>query len=404
MNPMVDLVARGDAPDSVALRPGTCRARLNRFARCLVAIVGTACLSLSVQAQQPTAFAAPGRIEGASPTVRMGFPIMGIVRDILVKSGARVTKGTILMSLICDDRAANISAAEADVADANAVQPASSAARIDTLQGTDTGGHASLAPCEPVDEDFEPHSAVASIAQPSATDPAEGVVLGKWWLPQGDRAAVSSASESDAPKKASADLRDRSLSDRRASLEWPGSTQVHQPEFMRTGAPRAERSRTERWALAILSIVAALGLAAQAAYVWRNEVAARWPAAKPWLVAACAPLHCVVDYPVHIDAITIESTALQSSTPNSHLYTLTALLRNRDTVAVRYPHLQLTLTDTQDRPILRRALRPEDYLGPSRDADGGAQGGFSAESELPIRMMYNTAVPPGRNRSRMVAK
>lgn len=275
-----------------------------------------------------------------------------------------------------------------DVADADAVQPASSAVRIDTLQGTDASGHTSLAPGEPIDEDFEPHSAVASIAQASATDPAEGVVLGKWWLPHGDRAAVSSASTSDAPKKASADLRDRSLSDRRASLEWPGSTQVHQPEFMRMGAPRTERSRTERWALAILSLVAALGLAAQAVYVWRNEVAARWPAAKPWLVAACAPLGCVVDYPAHIDAITIESTALQSSTPNSNLYTLTALLRNRDTLAVRYPHLELTLTDTQDRTILRRALRPEDYLGLSRGADGRAQGGFSAESELPIRMMF----------------
>ena len=117
---MVELVALGDVPDFLVLREGACRACLNRFARCLVTLGGIACASLSVQAQQPAAFAAPGRIEGASPTVRMGFPIMGIVRDILVKSGARVTKGTILMSLICDDRAANISTAEADLADANA--------------------------------------------------------------------------------------------------------------------------------------------------------------------------------------------------------------------------------------------------------------------------------------------
>ena len=71
-------------------------------------------------AQQPSSFAAPGRIEGASPTVRMGFPIMGIVKEVTAKPASRVTKGTILANLVCDDRTANISAAEAELADARA--------------------------------------------------------------------------------------------------------------------------------------------------------------------------------------------------------------------------------------------------------------------------------------------
>ncbi len=72
------------------------------------------CVSLIAHAQQPTNFAAPGRIEGASPTVRMGFPIMGTVKDILVKPGTRVAKGTVLASLICDDRQASVAAADAE--------------------------------------------------------------------------------------------------------------------------------------------------------------------------------------------------------------------------------------------------------------------------------------------------
>ena len=81
------------------------------------------CLGLAahpVFAQQPTGFAAAGRIEGASPTVRMGFPIMGVVKDVAVRPATRVTKGTILASLVCDDRLANISAAEAEIADSRA--------------------------------------------------------------------------------------------------------------------------------------------------------------------------------------------------------------------------------------------------------------------------------------------
>lgn len=89
---------------------------VKRFTALLIVVA----LSPLVGAQQPNGFAAPGRIEGASPTVRSGFPIMGVVKEVQVKPGSRVTKGAILASLICDDRTANIAAAEADLADARA--------------------------------------------------------------------------------------------------------------------------------------------------------------------------------------------------------------------------------------------------------------------------------------------
>ncbi len=71
--------------------------------------------STATLAQTAANFAAPGRIEGATPTIRMGFPIMGIVKEVAAKPATRVVKGTILASLICDDRAANISVAEAEL-------------------------------------------------------------------------------------------------------------------------------------------------------------------------------------------------------------------------------------------------------------------------------------------------
>lgn len=72
-------------------------------------------------AQPTTGFAAPGRIEGTSPTVRMGFPIIGIVKDVLIKPASRVSKGAVLASLVCDDRTANIGAAEAELANSRAL-------------------------------------------------------------------------------------------------------------------------------------------------------------------------------------------------------------------------------------------------------------------------------------------
>ena len=151
-----------------------------------------------------------------------------------------------------------------------------------------------------------------------------------------------------------------------------------------------------RWTIGIGSLVATIVLAGQLAYLWRDEIAVRWTTARPWLAAACVPLRCTVGYPAHLEWITIESATIQTTGAGLDVYVLNALLRNRASSDVRYPHLELVLTDLQDRPILRRALRPEDYLprgtGAARDAaargDNGAQTGFPADSELPIHLTF----------------
>ncbi len=77
---------------------------------------------------------------------------------------------------------------------------------------------------------------------------------------------------------------------------------------------------------------------------------------------------------------------MQSVAANANVYVMTALLRNRDAVDLRYPTLELVLTDFQDRPILRRDFRPADYLVgvPGRTPAAG----FAAQSELPVRITF----------------
>jgi hypothetical protein len=53
------------------------------------------------------------------------------------------------------------------------------------------------------------------------------------------------------------------------------------------------------------------------------------------------------------------------------LLILTATLRNRAAWALSYPYLELTLTDAQDRVVVRRALAPADYASGTADLQRG---------------------------------
>ena len=180
---------------------------------------------------------------------------------------------------------------------------------------------------------------------------------------------------------------------RRLDLDWPRaeSAAAGEPAFMR-GASRPVRSAAEVTALAILSLIAALGLVGQAAYVWRDELAARLPLVKPALLAACLPLRCVVSLPARLDAIEIESSSLESTPGNRNAYLATVLLRNSSQVSVRFPAIELTLIDTQDRPLARRVFRPGDYLprepGARRTPEAD---GIAPKSERPVRIAFEAA-------------
>ena len=69
--------------------------------------------------------------------------------------------------------------------------------------------------------------------------------------------------------------------------------------------------------------------------------------------------------------LSIEASDLQADPAHRGLLILTATLRNRATWPLAYPHLELTLTDAQDRVVVRRALAPADYAGGTADLQKG---------------------------------
>ena len=151
------------------------------------------------------------------------------------------------------------------------------------------------------------------------------------------------------------------------------------------GARRRERLRTLGYGLALPLLVIALAL--QAALHFRDAIAARWPAAKPALARVCAPLGCTVEPPREIAGLSIDASDLQADPAHKGLLTLSATLRNRGATVLAYPHLELTLTDAGDRPVVRRALAPAEYAGGTVNLGAG----FPPNSELVVKLFIDAS-------------
>ncbi len=153
------------------------------------------------------------------------------------------------------------------------------------------------------------------------------------------------------------------------------------PDFVRQ-AQRDERrdSRPVRAALALLAVLAALGLALQLAGHFRHGVAAQWPQATPWLQHYCEVFQCRAGATQRIDDVRIESTALTQDDPSpqadgaSNALRLTVTLRNRGQLPVDMPSVDLSLTGADGELVSRRSLSPTDFqvsdpqLAPGIDA------------------------------------
>lgn len=147
------------------------------------------------------------------------------------------------------------------------------------------------------------------------------------------------------------------VSETEASADADSGSAVALPSFVRR-ADRAARWRRPRVraALAAGAAFAALLLVAQVAIAYRDLAAARWPGLRPGLEASCRLLGCRVSPPQAIEALTVESSGLLR-VEQTRLYQLTVALRNRATLDLAVPALELSLTDAQGRLLSRRVLR-----------------------------------------------
>lgn len=155
-------------------------------------------------------------------------------------------------------------------------------------------------------------------------------------------------------------------------------------------APPSRASRRVRIAAYVVAVVVLLLLiTAQAAYHFRDSIVTYWPVVRPSFEPLCAVAGCAIR-PLRDSAmshLSIEASDLQADPAHRGLLILTATLRNRAAWPLAYPHLELTLSDAQDRVVVRRALAPADYAGGTADL----QKGIAANGEVALKVFIDAS-------------
>ena len=135
------------------------------------------------------------------------------------------------------------------------------------------------------------------------------------------------------------------------------------------------RKPVVRTVLVMLMLLATVGLALQVAVQERAHIVAKDARTRPWLAALCGPLHCEIAPPRQIADVVIDSSSFNKARGDS--YQLTLAMKSKANIPLAMPAVELTLTDAQDQPVLRRVLLPGD---------------MGAPAELPARGEWSTAV------------
>ncbi len=238
----------------------------------------------------------------------------------------------------------------------------------------------------------EPAEAAAEAAAAEETTSAEGTGLGEA-IPPADEAAAQAGlpetprndlpdfdqpaavePENEAPQAAGTVAKPLTLAEQVAIVQ-------DEDEGIPPSAPAYRR-----WPWAVAAFLLLLVLLAQAAYFFRVDLAARLPGLKPALTGYCKLLGCSVPLPQRTDLMSIESSDLEADPAHENQINLNALLRNRASYPQAFPNLELTLNDTQDKPLARRIFKPKDYLPPHENEPTG----LLPNHELVVKLHLNT--------------
>lgn len=142
--------------------------------------------------------------------------------------------------------------------------------------------------------------------------------------------------------------------------------------------------KTNYWLLA-LSLLLALLAGLQSIYAMRTQIAAEYPQFKPLLQQACATLQCNIALPNNLDLLTIDDSDMQEDEDRENVIKFTSLLINNANYAQAYPNIELTLTATDDQPVLRKVIKPSEYLKANSDQAAG----LGAREEVRVNLAIN---------------
>lgn len=164
--------------------------------------------------------------------------------------------------------------------------------------------------------------------------------------------------------------------------------ELAKPNFVIQAEKQRARKRMANIMLGLMVGLLLPLLLGQSAYIFRNQLAARVPETKPWLLQACKYLGCQVALPAQIDKIAVDSNELQNLAPERNVFMLVMQIQNQSDVVQAWPNIELVLNDVKDKPLLQRAFTPADYL---TEKDKLAKG-FAAGGEQSIKLYFELPV------------
>lgn len=148
-----------------------------------------------------------------------------------------------------------------------------------------------------------------------------------------------------------------------------------EPGFVRAARRKAFwHSSGMRALLLLLGLGLAGTLAVQIALQERDRLAAAEPSLRPLLSMACDKLGCTLGPRKDIAAVVIDSSGF-SKAARGDAYQLSLTLTNHAGMPVAMPAVELTLTDAQEQPVLRRVLLPAELGAPAELAGRGEWSG-----------------------------
>lgn len=159
-------------------------------------------------------------------------------------------------------------------------------------------------------------------------------------------------------------------------------------ELKQESPPAATRKPRGRGALlAFAVVILTLLLPVQGILFFRDQIADRVPGMHAPLDAMCRSLGCRVALPRWTDKLEIETSDLQALDPSRpNRVVLIASVRNLAPVTQAFPWLELTLTDPEERALVKQVFEPAQYLPETVRPEQG----FGAQSDVPIRLQLDT--------------
>jgi predicted Zn finger-like uncharacterized protein len=177
------------------------------------------------------------------------------------------------------------------------------------------------------------------------------------------------------------------------NLDTNYATEVQKPTTIEDFASSPKFSRRKNkftiW-LSLFSLLLIFVAGLQTIYFMRTQIASEYPQFKPLLVQACRYINCEIALPNDLNALVIDDSDMQEDDNYQGVINFSSSLINNANYAQTFPNIELTLTNIDDQPVLRRLIKPSEYLQNKPNLSAG----IGAHEEIHIKLAIHASNIP----------